>query len=338
MFRSAPRFWWRPGPGPAAFALSPVAALYGALAGRRMARSGVGVGAPVVCIGNFVVGGAGKTPVALELARQLVAADQAPAFVSRGYGGAGTAGPVRVDVARHAAAEVGDEPLMLARVAPCFVARDRLAAARAAVAAGATVVLMDDGLQNPALAKDLGIAVVDGAVGLGNGLCLPAGPLRAPLARQWPAVDILVVVGPGAPGEAVAAEAGLRGIPVLRAAVSPDPSSLDRLAGLALFAFSGIGRPEKFFATLERAGLSVAGRASFPDHHAYTAGDRERLMAAAAALGAVPVTTEKDRVRLPVDFPVEVLPIRLEFDDPETLGDRLGRLVAPGDPWSDPDG
>ena len=337
MFRSAPRFWWRPGPGPAAFALSPVAALYGALAGRRMARSGVGVGAPVVCIGNFVVGGAGKTPVALELARQLVAADQAPAFVSRGYGGAGTAGPVRVDVARHAAAEVGDEPLMLARVAPCFVARDRLAAARAAVAAGATVVLMDDGLQNPALAKDLGIAVVDGAVGLGNGLCLPAGPLRAPLARQWPAVDILVVVGPGAPGEAVAAEAGLRGIPVLRAAVSPDPSSLDRLAGLALFAFSGIGRPEKFFATLERAGLSVAGRASFPDHHAYTAGDRERLMAAAAALGAVPVTTEKDRVRLPADFPVEVLPIRLEFDDPETLGDRLGRLVAPGDPWSDPD-
>lgn len=338
MFRSAPRFWWRSGSGPAALALAPVATVYGALAGRRMARAGAGVGVPVVCVGNFVAGGAGKTPMVLELARQLIAADQAPAFVSRGYGGRGAAAPLQVDPTRHAAGEVGDEPLLLARVAPCFVARDRLAAARAAVAAGATVVLMDDGLQNPALAKDLGIAVVDGAVGIGNGLCLPAGPLRAPLARQWPAVDILVVVGPGAPGDAVAAEAGLRRIPVLRATLSPEPRILERLAGLDLFAFAGIGRPDKFFATLEEAGLSLAGRLRFPDHHAYTARDRDRLTTAAAALGAVPVTTEKDRVRLPADFPVEVLPVRLEFDDPETLGDRLGRLVAPGDPWSDLDG
>ena len=236
---------------------------------------------------------------------------------------------MRVDPDRHAAAEVGDEPLLLARAAPCYVARDRVAAARAAAAAGATMVLMDDGLQNPALARDLAIAVVDGAVGVGNGLCLPAGPLRAPLERQWPAVDLVVVIGAGVAGDAVAAEAARRGKPVLRAAVEADARALRRLGGRPLLAFSGIGRPAKFFDTLEAAGLRVAERVAFPDHHAFTARDRERLAAAASAAGATLVTTEKDRVRLPEGFAVEVLPVRLAFDDPETLGDALGRLAAP---------
>ena len=329
----APDFWWRPRPGAAALALAPAAALYGAAAGRRMARPGTSAGVPVVCIGNFVVGGAGKTPVALELARQLVAAGHEPAFVSRGYGGTAgrTGAPVRVDPGRHAAAEVGDEPLLLARAAPCFVARDRLAAARAAAAAGATMVLMDDGLQNPALARNLAVAVVDGAVGVGNGLCLPAGPLRAPLDRQWPAVDLVVVVGAGHAGESVAAEAARHRKPVLRASVAPDTRALRRLAGRPLLAFSGIGRPGKFFDTLAEAGLRTVDRIAFPDHHAFSARDRERLLAAAAAAGATLVTTEKDRMRLPDGFATEVLPIRLAFDDPETLGETLGRLVsAPG--------
>ncbi|RYB04991.1 tetraacyldisaccharide 4'-kinase [Lichenibacterium ramalinae] len=327
----APAFWWRARPGALALALAPAAALYGAVAARRMGGAGTPVGLPVVCIGNFVAGGAGKTPVAIEIAQQLLAAGHEPAFVSRGYGGRGAPGPVRVDPARHAAAEVGDEPLLLARTAPCFVARDRVAAARAAAAAGATIVLMDDGLQNPALARNLAVAVVDGAVGVGNGLCLPAGPLRAPLDRQWPAVDLVVVVGAGHAGESVAAEAARRRKPVLRASVAPDTRALRRLAGRPLLAFSGIGRPGKFFDTLAEAGLRTVDRIAFPDHHAFSARDRERLLAAAAAAGATLVTTEKDRMRLPDGFATEVLPIRLAFDDPETLGETLGRLVsAPG--------
>ena len=327
---TAPGFWWRPRPGPLALALSPAGALYGALTGRRMAQRGAGVGVPVVCVGNFVVGGAGKTPTVLELARQLVAAGHEPAFVSRGYGGTGSEAPIRVDIERHRAAEVGDEPLLLARVAPCWVARDRAAAARAAVAEGATIILMDDGLQNPSLAKDLSLAVVDGVIGVGNGLCLPAGPLRAPLRRQWPAVDLVVVVGAGVAGEAVAAEAASQSKTVLHATIAPDPRALSRLMGRRLVAFSGIGRPGKFFATLREAGLNVVETTAFPDHHAFDSRDRETLLASAAASDAILVTTEKDRVRLPRDFPAEVLPIRLEFDDPETLGERLDRLVSPG--------
>ncbi len=325
---SAPSFWWRPRPGPLALALAPAGAVYGAVTGRRMSKGGASVGVPVVCVGNLVVGGAGKTPTVLELARQLLAAGQEPAFVSRGYKGAAAARPIRVDPERHRASDVGDEPLLLARVAPCFVARDRVAAARAAVAEGATVVLMDDGLQNPSLAKHLSLAVVDGAVGIGNGLCLPAGPLRAPLRQQWPAVDLVVVIGSGAAGEALAAEAVAMSKIVLRAAIAPEPRALSRLAGSRLVAFSGIGRPGKFFATLMESGLDVVETTAFPDHHAFDAGDRDRLLAAATALGATLVTTEKDRVRLPRDFPVDVLPIRLEFDDAETLAERLGGLVS----------
>ncbi|MGI3900567.1 MAG: tetraacyldisaccharide 4'-kinase [Janthinobacterium lividum] len=325
---SAPSFWWRPRPGPLALALAPAGAVYGAVTGRRMSKGGASVGVPVVCVGNLVVGGAGKTPTVLELARQLLAAGQEPAFVSRGYGGAAAARPIRVDPERHRACDVGDEPLLLARVAPCFVAHNRVAAARAAVADGATIILMDDGLQTPSLAKHLSLAVVDGAVGIGNGLCLPAGPLRAPLRQQWPAVDLVVVVGAGAAGEVLADEAVSWEKAVLRAIIAPEPRALGRFAGRRLLAFSGIGRPGKFFATLTKAGLDVVETIAFPDHHPFDARDRDRLAAAAVAADATLVTTEKDRVRLPRDFPVEVLPIRLEFDDPEILAERLGGLIS----------
>lgn len=324
----APSFWWRPRPSLAARALQPIGALIGAIAARRLARPGARAGVPVICVGNFTVGGAGKTPTAIEIAHHLVAFGQEPAFVSRGYGGAGGAAPVRVDPERHGAGEVGDEPLLLARVAPCFVGADRVAAAAAAVAGGATVVVMDDGLQNPSLQKTLRIAVVDGGVGIGNGLCLPAGPLRAPMNPQWDATDLVIVIGPGEAGDAVAAEAGLRRRPVLRAAIDPDARHLRALAGRRLFAFTGIGRPEKFFETLEEAGLALVGRRAFPDHHPFTAAERDALQASAAAAEAILVTTEKDRARLPADFAVAVLGIRLAFDDPETLTEMLGRVVG----------
>ena len=249
-------------------------------------------------------------------------------MLSRGYGRTTSRhGVVRVDPDRHGAAEVGDEPLLLARVAPTFVGTDRIAAGTAAIAAGADVLVLDDGMQNPALRKDATIAVVDGATGVGNGACVPAGPLRAPLARQWPGVSLLCVLGPGTPGEALMAEASARDVPTLRAEVVPDATSLARLRGVRLFAFAGIARPEKFFATLVGSGLEVAGRRAYPDHHAYGEADRRELAADAQALGAVLVTTAKDRVRLPADFPVAVLPVALAFDAPRALDLLLTRLM-----------
>ena len=326
----APAFWWRARPGAAALALSPLGALYGAVAARRMAGLGRPVGVPVLCIGNLVVGGAGKTPTALAVAEWFEAQGERVAFVSRGYGGARSARVVRVDPARDTADAVGDEPLLLARRAPCYVAADRVAAAQAAVRDGASVVVMDDGLQNPALAKDAAIAVVDGGAGFGNGLVLPAGPLRAPARRQWKAIDLVLVIGPGAPGDAAAAQALRHGLPAIRATMEPDAAVVSRLGGRRLIAVSGIGRPEKFFATLAEAGLDVVRRISFADHHRFTAQDHATLLAAARAAGADLVTTEKDRVRLPADFPATALPVTLRFDDPDPLDALLARLVSGG--------
>ena len=324
----APAFWWRERPGAAALALAPLGALYGAVAGRRMARLGRSTGVPVLCVGNLVVGGAGKTPTALALADWLEAQGERVAFVSRGYGGRRQAAVIRVDPARHLADAVGDEPLLLARRAPCYVALDRVAAAQAAVRDGAGIVVMDDGLQNPALAKAAAIAVVDGGAGLGNGLVIPAGPLRAPARRQWKTIDLVLVIGPGAPGDAAAAEALRHGLPTVRAVMDPDLAVVSRLAGRRLVAFSGIGRPDKFFSTLAEAGLDVVRRIPFPDHHLFTAQDRASMLAAAQTFGADLVTTEKDRVRLPADFPATALPVGLRFDDPDPLDALLGRLVS----------
>ncbi len=252
----APGFWWREDLAPAARWLAPVGAVYGALAARRMARSGEAAPCPVVCIGNFTLGGAGKTPTALAVAGCLRDLGRRPVFLSRGYGGR-LPGPVQVDPATHGAAEVGDEPLLLARAAPAIVARDRVAGARACREAGADIVVMDDGLQNPSLVKDLAIAVFDGAVGLGNGRVFPAGPLRAPAAVQWGHVHAALVIGEGAPGARVLAEAKARGLPALRGRLVPDPEAAGALRGRPVLAFAGIGRPEKFFATVREIGADL---------------------------------------------------------------------------------
>ncbi len=292
----APRFWWRK-PGLAARLLQPASLLYGAIAERRMNRPGRPGGVPVICIGNVTVGGSGKTPTAIHVASMLRSIGRHPAFLTRGYGGA-LSGPIQVDRTRHGFREVGDEALLLARHHPTIVARDRPAGAAMAASLGADVVLMDDGLQNPSLAKDLSIAVFDGAVGIGNGLPLPAGPLRARLSVHWERIDAVLVVGPGEPGSTIAAEARRRQRPVLLGELRPDPGSAARLRGRRVLAFAGIGRPEKFFATLREIGAELVETRSFADHHGY--GEREiaDLLEVSAQAGLVPVTTEKDLVRL----------------------------------------
>ncbi|KQP33773.1 tetraacyldisaccharide 4'-kinase [Methylobacterium sp. Leaf104] len=321
-----PPAFWDAAPGhPAARLLAPLGALYGRHTAARMDRPGAEAPCPVLCVGNFTLGGAGKTPTALALAALLRALGANPAFLTRGYGGR-LAGPVRVDPARQTAAETGDEPRLLARAAPTILARDRPAGAALCVREGADVIVMDDGLQNPSLAKTLSLAVVDAGAGLGNGRPFPAGPLRVPLARQWRHVHGLVLIGTGARGEAVAEAARARGLPVHRARLIPGAD----LTGRRVLAFAGIGRPGKFFASLEEAGATIAGRRAYPDHHAYDAADEATLAAEAARLGADLVTTEKDHVRLAPPFAarVAVLPVTLAFADEGPLRVRLRSLIG----------
>ena len=324
----APGFW--DDGGPLAWLLAPAGAVLGGITTWRMSLAGAKAPVPVVCVGNFTAGGAGKTPTAITVAELLRQAGRRPVFLSRGYGGTVRA-PVQVDPAVHRAAQVGDEPLLLARHGPAVVSPDRVAGAALAATLG-DVIVMDDGLQNPSLAKDLRLAVVDGAAGVGNGLCVPAGPLRAPVAAQLRQVDAVVLIGGGAAGAAVATWAAAAGVPVLTGSLVPDPAAAARLAGRRVLAFAGIGRPGKVFATLEALGATVGARHAFADHHAFSRAELDGLMQAAARGGMVPVTTEKDRVRLegmltPAQAAVlETLPVRLVLDAPEALAGLLRRL------------
>jgi tetraacyldisaccharide 4'-kinase len=327
----APRFWWQPGRG---MLLSPLAALYGAAAALRMQRAGRRVGVPVICLGNLTVGGAGKTPAALAVGRLLLAGHERPYFLSRGYGGR-LAGPVLVNRSIHRAADVGDEPLLLAQLAPTIVARNRVAGAEMARFEGASAVVMDDGLQNPALHKDLAIVVIDGRRGIGNGRVLPAGPLRVPLASQIAHAHALIVVGPAmASAAAVAALGGKRGLPIFHARLEPDPQTLAALAGRRIMAFAGIADPDKFFATLSEAGVNVVERRSFADHHRYTAAEAQTLTARAQNENLVLLTTEKDQARLAGDPQVgelaaraNALPVRLVIAEDEAFRDMVLNVV-----------
>ena len=291
-----PSFWWRKA-GLTSGLLSPLAAVDGAVAARRMAQPGRVAGIPVVCVGNLSLGGAGKTPAAIAVARILDAAGRRPFVLSRGYGGT-LAGLVQVDSARHRAAEVGDEPLLLARVAPTIVSRDRAAGAEAARAVGAGSIVMDDGFQSPGLHKDRSVLVVDGRRGIGNGRVFPAGPLRAPLQSQLRRAQALLVVGAGAAGDSVAAAAQTHGLPVFHGRLEPDAQALAALKGRPVLAFAGIGNPDKFFATLRDAGIDVRVAIPFADHHRYGRFEAGELIERAGRDGLVPVTTEKDVARL----------------------------------------
>jgi len=289
-----PAFWWRK-PALAAGLLAPAAVCYGWIAARRMAREGARAGVPVLCVGNFTLGGAGKTPAAMTLATMLQQAGERAFCLSRGYGGS-LSRPKRVDEHSDTAAQVGDEALLLARAAPSFVARDRVAGAQAAREAGASVIVMDDGLQNSSLAKDFTLAVIDARRGIGNGRVFPAGPLRAPLAAQLERTDALLAVGDGAGAQAVIAPAPH--LPVFHGRLQPDAAAVASLHGREVLAFAGIGDPEKFFSTAAAAGIAVAARKAFPDHHRFSAEEAAELIMQAEHEGLALLTTEKDRARM----------------------------------------
>jgi len=320
----APRFWWSK-PGAAAAMLSPFAKLYGAIAARRLARSGSAAGIPVICVGNPTVGGAGKTPAAIAIARLLIEAGERPYFLTRGYGGR-LAGPVRVE-AGHTAVQVGDEPLLLARVAPTMVAANRAAGARLAREKGASVIVMDDGFQNPSLAKDLSILVIDGTRGIGNGRVVPAGPLRAPLKPQLERAHAIMIVGHVGAAAPLVATVTARKLPLFHATLNPDQKTVEALAGKKVLAFAGIGDPEKFFATVIAAGIDAVATRGFPDHHRFTVNDVRSLLDEATRKGLLLLTTEKDMARIQADAalgdlasPAHVLPVTLTITEEEGFG------------------
>jgi tetraacyldisaccharide 4'-kinase len=320
----APEFWHRP--GWPSLALEPLAQAYAA-AGmlRRVLAKPVKAPVPVVCVGNLVVGGAGKTPVTLELARLLTLRGHRPQILTRGYGGS-LAGPVRVDPATHDFRAVGDEALLLAEAAPTWVARDRPAGARAAAEAGADLILMDDGLQNPSLAKDLALIVVDAGYGFGNGRVMPAGPLRESRLGGLKRAQAAVLIGTDA--MKIGAELA-RHLPVARARLVPSGDAAP-WRGRRVVAFAGIGRPQKFFDSLTALGADLVAGIGFPDHHPYAPGEMADLIAQAERAEATPVTTTKDWVRLPADLRarVETLPVRLDWAGPDDQA-LIERLILP---------
>jgi tetraacyldisaccharide 4'-kinase len=324
----APPFWWKK-PGVESGLLWPVAAAWGAVAGWRMSRpASAAAGAPVLCIGNFIIGGAGKTPTALAFAARAAARGLRPGFLSRGYGGA-LRGIHVVDPKRHSAREVGDEPLLLAASAPCVVCGgNRVAGAALLAAQGCDFVILDDGFQNPGLARDFSLVVVDSRRGIGNGQVFPAGPLRAPLVGQLVLADAVLVIGEALGADRVIRFAARSATPVHHAGIAAVNGA--EFSGRKVVAYAGIADPEKFFATLAGCGAKVVARRSFADHHPFNEDEAEELLQAAAGEKARLVTTSKDFARLGGGGDAvrrlakrsSVLRIDIAFED-EDLPDRI---------------
>lgn len=324
---SAPAFWRRE----RAFAadlLLPIGAAWDA-AGRlrRALARPLRAPSPVICVGNLVAGGAGKTPVTLALGDWFAARGIAAHVVTRGYGGR-LAGPIRVDPSRHDAGEVGDEALLLAARASAWIARDRAAGVAAAAAAGAAAILLDDGFQNPTIEKTLSLLVVDAGYGFGNQRVMPAGPLRESLRRGLARADAAVLLAAfGEKKPAIRAEELTSALPVIPAVLTPIAG--ERFSGERVHAFAGIGRPARFFAMLRALGAKLEAERAFPDHYRYREGDIRALSAAARGVRAGLVTTAKDFVRLPLAFRtgIEVLDVEIQWPDPAALAGILAPVV-----------
>lgn len=328
-----PGFWYRP-PGLAAGLLAPAGWLFDTVGRlqRHLTRPHT-AGIPVICVGNLVAGGAGKTPVSVALAQMLKERGHVVHFLSRGYPGH-EKGPLRVEATRHEVSAVGDEALLLAATAPTWVARRRAAGAQAAEAAGAQVLVMDDGFQHPGLARSLGLVVVDGVSGFGNGRVIPAGPLREDVTRGLARADGVVVMGEDQSGVgalvATGAAAAGRHLPVFQARLVPDAAAVEKLRGKRVLAFAGIGQPEKFFRTCHDAGIHVLERAVFADHHRFRTDEIEGILQRARALHALPLTTAKDAVRLPAALrdQVQVLPVTVAWRNRAALERLLSAACA----------
>ena len=310
--------------------LSPLSRLWqmgGAIKRRRTVTRQMNV--PVICVGNLTVGGTGKTPVVIALAQYFRQAGLAPHIITRGFGGK-LDGPVRVDPAVHSALDVGGEALLLTRAAPTWMAKDRAAAAESAEKAGADLILMDDGHQNFSLAKDYALVVIDGAWGFGSGRIMPAGPLREPIAEGLARANAVILLAGGGHLETTNWRKPVKqsGLPVIRASLETGIDA-EQFAGQKVVAFAGIGRPEKFFATLENMKCNIVERRAFADHHTYTPDEIMKLVELAAINEARPVTTSKDFARLPAEARAMVseIPVGLIFENSRTLNDVFAGLL-----------
>jgi len=323
----APDFWYKPA-GLLSALLWPVSKLWAALGARRLAsREPLKVGVPVICVGNINIGGTGKTPTVIALAERLIRRGYTPHVVSRGHGGT-EVGPLLVDPKKHKAARVGDEPLLISAFCPVWVSKRRDLGALEAEEAGADVILLDDGFQNPDLAKDFSIVVVDAVVGFGNRHVLPAGPLREPLAVGLARADLVLSIGPPTAQRGFAQVADLPAkLPHVTASLAPPETGMV-WKDLKVLAFAGIGRPEKFFATLRGLGANVIQAEPLSDHQPLTEIIMQRLESDAFFKGAQMVTTEKDAVRVPEKYRLRVLtlPVRLAVSDWGLIDGKLDEI------------
>ena len=271
------------------------------------------VPARVICVGNLTAGGTGKTPVSIALAKMLQQHGRHPFFLTRGYGG--KLQDIQVDPLIHRAAEVGDEPLLLTRQAPVIVNRRRFEGAQKAVAAGADTIIMDDGFQNPSLYKDLSLLVIDGEFGLGNGFCIPAGPLREFASAGLRRAQAVILIG--ADKHHLAEKIKL---PVFRAQIEPQRPEIKNQR---VIAFAGIGRPQKFYRSLQNCGFEIVKTFDFPDHHFYQQNELQHLVNEAETSKAELYTTSKDFVKIPSCFrnKIKVLDIDIIWQDPERLAE-----------------